>query len=102
MSNPSDQASEDAAAGECVELADTIRALLQTGLKFETDGDFTLAAENYREALKLLQPEDIGTFKALHWRLGRVAEELGDNDAAEEHYNKVAATDYRCLEEFDR
>jgi hypothetical protein len=30
----------------------------------------------------------------LHYRLGRVAEALGNNEEAEENYNEVAATDY--------
>ena len=37
-------------------------------------------------------------FKALHYRLGRVAEALGNNEAAEEHYNEVAAKDYTFLD----
>ena len=34
---------------------------------------------------------------ALHYRLGRVSETLGNNEAAEEHYNEVAANDYSYL-----
>jgi hypothetical protein len=34
----------------------------------------------------------------LHYRLGRVAEGLGNNEAAVEHYNEVAAIDYGYLD----
>ena len=33
-------------------------------------------------------------FLALHYRLGCTSESLGNNEAAEEHYNEVAAIDY--------
>src|SRR5262249_30637434 len=71
-----------------------IQALYQTGLSFEASGAPKLADRNYREALKALEPEDKDNFLALHYQLGRVAETLGNNEAAEEHYNEVAAIDY--------
>ena len=69
-----------------------IQALYQAGLSFEVNGAFELAERNYREPLTLLEPEDRENFKALHYRLGRVAEALGNNEAAEEYYNEVAAS----------
>jgi tetratricopeptide (TPR) repeat protein len=75
-----------------------IQALYQAGLCFEANSAPKLADRNYREALKLLESEDKETFNALHYRLGRVAEALGNNEAAEEHYNEVAANDYAYLD----
>jgi len=75
-----------------------IEAIYQTGLSFEANQALKLADRNYREALKLLEPEDKEHFNALHYRLGRVAEALGNNEAAEEHYNEVAALDYTYLD----
>lgn len=69
-------------------------ALYHAGLSFETNGSLKLADRNYREALKTLEPEDKDNFNKLHYRLGRVAQALGNNEAAEEHYNEVAANDY--------
>ena len=37
-------------------------------------------------------------FLALHYRLGRASESLGNNEDAEEHYNEVAAIDYSYLD----
>ena len=71
-----------------------VRALYRAGLSLEADRAWKLADESYREALKLLDPADKQYFAALHYRLGRVAEALGDNEAAEEHYNEAAATDF--------
>ena len=75
-----------------------IQAIYQVGLSFEANNALKLAERNYREAIKLLEPEDEENFKALHYRLGRVAEALGNNEAAEEHYNEVAAKDYTYLD----
>ena len=75
-----------------------IQALLQTGLSFEANGAPKLSERNYKEALKMLEPEDKENFKSLHYRLGRVSETLGNNEAAEEHYNEVAALDYTYLD----
>ena len=79
-----------------------IQALLQTGLSFEANGAPKLSERNYKEALKMLEPEDKDNFKALHYRLGRVSETLGNNEAAEEHYNEVAALDYTYLDVAER
>jgi tetratricopeptide (TPR) repeat protein len=74
--------------------AHKIQALLAMGLSFETNSAPKLAERNYKEGLKLLEPEDKDNFLALHYRLGRVGEALGNREAAEEHYNEVAAADY--------
>lgn len=69
-------------------------ALYHAGLSFEANGSHKLADRNYREAVKNLEPDDKDNFMKLHYRLGRVAQVLGNNEAAEEHYNEVAAIDY--------
>jgi len=63
-------------------------------LSFEANQALKLADRNYREALKMLEPEDKEHFNALHYRLGRVCEETGDKAAAIQHYEEVAAIDY--------
>jgi tetratricopeptide (TPR) repeat protein len=71
-----------------------VQALYQVGLSFEANGALKLADRAYRDALKGLESEDTTNFNALHYRLGRVAEAMGNNEIAEEHYNEVAANDY--------
>ena len=71
-----------------------VQALYHLGLSFEANNAPKLAERNYKEAIKLLDPEDKDNFLALHYQLGRVSETLGNNEAAEEHYNEVAAIDY--------
>jgi tetratricopeptide (TPR) repeat protein len=71
-----------------------LQALFQLGLSFEANNSAKLAERNYKEAVKLLDPEDKENFLALHYQLGCVSETLGNNEAAEEHYNEVAAIDY--------
>jgi tetratricopeptide (TPR) repeat protein len=74
------------------------QALYQMGFSFETNGALKLADRTYRDALKTVEAEDVANLNALHYRLGRVAEALGNNEAAEEHYNEVAANDYTYLD----
>ena len=57
------------------------------------NGAWELASQSYRQALKLLKPEDKEMFNAFAYRLGRVSESLGNNEEAEEHYNAVAGND---------
>jgi tetratricopeptide (TPR) repeat protein len=71
-----------------------IQALYQAGLSFEANQSYKLADRTYSEALKNLEDGDSASFLSLHYRLGRVAEALGNSEAAEEHYNEVAAKDY--------
>jgi tetratricopeptide (TPR) repeat protein len=75
-----------------------VQALHQLGQSFEAEGRHKLAERNYEEAIKALDPNDRATFNALHYRLGRVNETLGNTAAAEEHYNEVAANDYNYLD----
>lgn len=79
-----------------------IQALLGMGQSFEANGGPKLAERNYKEALKAVEPEDKENFVAIHYRLGRVAETLGNREAAEEHYNEVAANDYTYLDVAER
>ncbi len=79
-----------------------IEALYHSGLSFEANGAHKLADRNYKEALKLLDPEDQAMFLSIQYRLGRTAESLGNNEAAEEHYNEVAAIDYSYLDVAER
>ena len=72
------------------------------GLSFEAIGNLKLAERNYQDALKAADPSDVNLLNALHYRLGRVAEAQGNNQAAEEHYNEVAANDYAYLDVADR
>jgi tetratricopeptide (TPR) repeat protein len=75
-----------------------VEALHQAGLSFEAEGQLKLAERSYQDALKAADPEDLTICNALHYRLGRVAEALGNTAAAEEHYNEVAANDYSYLD----
>jgi tetratricopeptide (TPR) repeat protein len=75
-----------------------VQALLNMGLSFEANGALKLAERSYRDALKAVEPEDLSNQNALNYRLGRVAEAQGNLQAAEEHYNEVAANDYTYLD----
>ena len=75
-----------------------VQALHQTGLSFEAKNALKLAERTYLDALKSADPADTSTLNALHYRLGRVSEALGNTAAAEEHYNEVAANDYSYLD----
>ncbi|MGC8644032.1 MAG: tetratricopeptide repeat protein [Isosphaeraceae bacterium] len=75
-----------------------VQALYQVGLSFEANGALKLAERAYQDGLKAIEDEDLDNFKALHYRLGRVAEAMGNQESAEEHYNEVAALDYTYLD----
>lgn len=75
-----------------------VQALHRAGLSFEAEGSLKLAERQYLDALKATEPDDLATMNALHYRLGRVAEAMGNTAAAEEHYNEVAANDYGYLD----
>ena len=75
-----------------------VAALHQAGLSFEAVGALKLAERNYQDALKAAEPEDLSILNALHYRLGRVYEAMGNSQGAEEHYNEVAANDYGYLD----
>jgi Flp pilus assembly protein TadD len=71
-----------------------VEALHQMGRSFETEGALKLAERSFQDALKIADVNDPTLCNALHYRLGRVAEALGNNQIAEEHYNEIAANDY--------
>ncbi|RUL89246.1 tetratricopeptide repeat protein [Tautonia sociabilis] len=71
-----------------------VQALVGAGGSFEATGVPKLAERSYAEALKLVDPEDQETLNELHYRLGRVSEQLGNLEAAESHYNEVAANNF--------
>jgi tetratricopeptide (TPR) repeat protein len=75
-----------------------VQAMLQMGLSFEANGALKLAERSYRDALKAVETADTPNQNALNYRLGRVAEAQGNHQAAEEHYNEVAANDYTYLD----
>ncbi len=82
--------------------AHRVEALHQAGLCFEATGVLKLAERNYQEALKAADPDDLTVINALRYRLGRAAEAQGNVQAAEEHYNEVAANDYSYLDVAER
>jgi len=69
------------------------KAIYQIGLSLEAANALDRAELNDRKALQYLNPEDMESFNAVQYRLGRVSEALGNFDAAEEHYNQVAASE---------
>jgi tetratricopeptide (TPR) repeat protein len=79
-----------------------VEALHQVGLSFEAIGNLKLAERNFQDALKAVDPSDVTTLNALHYRIGRVAEAQGNTQVAEEHYNEVAANDYSYLDVAER
>ncbi len=79
-----------------------VKSLLHAGQSFEANGVLKLAERSYQEALKAVEADDQETLNDLHYRLGRVAESLGNNEAAEEHYNEVAANNYGYLDVAER
>ena len=75
-----------------------VQALLQAGLSFEAEGAMKLAERQFQEALKSADAADPALLNTLNYRLGRVNEAMGNNSAAEDYYNEVAANDYGYLD----
>lgn len=75
-----------------------VQALLHAGQSFEANGVLKLAERQYTDALKAAEADDVALVNQLRYRLGRVAEDLGNLAAAEEHYNEVAANNYGYLD----
>lgn len=71
-----------------------VQALLLMASSFEANGALKLAERSLQDALKAVDTDDQSTLNALHYRLGRVFETIGDPKKAEDHYNEVAANDY--------
>lgn len=75
-----------------------VKALLAAGQSFEANGVLKLAERSYQDALKSAEEDDQEVRNQLHYRLGRVAEEMGHLEEAETHYNEVAANNYGYLD----
>ena len=75
-----------------------VKALIAAGGSFEATGVPKLAERSYAEALKAADADDPETLNDLHYRLGRVAEQMGNLEGAEEHYNEVAANNFGYLD----
>lgn len=75
-----------------------VKALLGAGASFEASGVPKLAERSYTEALKAADREDQDILNDIHYRLGRVAEQMGNLDDAETHYNEVAANNFGYLD----
>jgi tetratricopeptide (TPR) repeat protein len=94
--NHDEAISEFQQAGADPELK--VQALYNAGLSFEANQAYKLAERSYLEALRSIDFDDKSNFNAIHYRLGRVAEAVENYQAAEEHYNEVAANDYSYLD----
>jgi tetratricopeptide (TPR) repeat protein len=79
-----------------------VQALYHAGLSFEANNVPKLAERSYQDALRSTEADDTATMNSLHYRLGRIAENLGNVQVAEDHYNEVAANDYTYLDVADR
>jgi tetratricopeptide (TPR) repeat protein len=75
-----------------------VQALIQAGVSFEAEGALKLAERSFQDALKAADETDLTVMNAIHYRLGRVSEAMGNTQMAEEHYNEVAANDYGYLD----
>src|SRR5262249_52320310 len=71
-----------------------VQALMALAVSFEANGVMKLAERSLLDALKAADPEETATLNALHYRLGRIYETLGETKKAEDHYNEVANNDY--------
>jgi len=78
------------------------KAQYYLGLCFWKKKNFALAEKNLKDALPLVPPRDEESKKEVYYHLGRVAEDEGDNTAAIEYYNEVAAIDYGYLDVAER
>ena len=75
-----------------------VRALIGAGGSFEANGVPKLAERSYADALKAADADDQDQLNDIRYRLGRVAEQLGNLEDAEGHYNEVAANNYGYLD----
>ena len=75
-----------------------VRALIGAGGSFEANGVPKLAERSYADALKAADADDQEQVNEIRYRLGRVAEQLGNLEDAEAHYNEVAANNYGYLD----
>lgn len=78
-------------------------ALLNLGKCFNYDGKQALARRQFEAAIpEIKMDEKPDAFKDLHYTLAKLCEELKDNAAAEDHYQKVLEVDYNYKDTLDR
>lgn len=75
-----------------------VEALRCAGASFEAKGMLKLAERNYQDALKAVDADETELLKAIHYRLGRIAEEQNNVKTAEEHFTEVANMDFDYLD----
>ncbi len=75
-----------------------IPALIDAGKSFEATGVLKLAERSFAEALKAADADNYDEINEIRYRLGRIAEQLGNFESAEEHYNEVAANNFGYLD----
>lgn len=72
-----------------------VQALVNLGECFYADKKLPLAKGQLERAVaELNSAEDPKLFVKAHYRLGLICQELGDNQAAEQHYGEVLVVDY--------
>ncbi|MBI3465723.1 MAG: hypothetical protein HY000_22115 [Planctomycetes bacterium] len=71
-----------------------VEILSWIGRSFQAKRNLRMAKRYFEEALGSLNAGDLDNLKELRYVLGRVAEEMGDKDAAIQHYEELAAMDY--------
>jgi tetratricopeptide (TPR) repeat protein len=69
-------------------------ALCWLGFAFWKKKNYALAETNLKAGLEALAPTNEEGKKRIEYFLGRVSEDRGDQSAAVEHYNSIAAIDY--------
>ena len=69
--------------------------LISLGECFITEKKLELAVRQFKKALPKLDTHDQpDLYKKCHYLLGRLTEDAGKTDEAEEHYNEILAVDY--------
>ena len=71
-------------------------ALVMLGECFVRTGSAKLSVRQFEKALETLNAKDKpDSFKGAHYWLGRIYEQSGDNDQAENHYSEIVSVDIR-------
>jgi tetratricopeptide (TPR) repeat protein len=68
--------------------------LLHLGECFQAIKQYKLAMTHYQDALELIPERNLDAFKVALYRAGRLALDLNNLDAADEHLGKLAGLDY--------
>jgi len=77
--------------------------LVALGECFLADKKASLARRQLEKAVKELDPQDqTSLFKKAQYYLGRISEDAGEVDQAEEHYSEVLALDYEYKDALQR